>query len=119
MEPRPATPVDLTQLADVGDPEFVREMVDLFIETASASLVVIHSAVDRADAGGLSRAAHSLKGASLGMAAHAMTAIAAELEAAGRGEQLEGAAGLLAQLDAAFAVAKSYLHEAAHLPAAG
>ncbi|MGA7121275.1 MAG: Hpt domain-containing protein [Polyangiaceae bacterium] len=117
MDPRTA-PVDLAQLADIGDPEFVREMADLFIETASANLVTIHSAVDRADAGGLSRAAHSLKGASLGMAAHAMTAIAAELEAAGRGERLEDAASLVTQLDAAFAVAKSYLREATTSPAA-
>ncbi len=111
MEPR-AVPVDLSQLASFGDPAFVREMVDLFLETASTNLVAIRAAVETADARGLTRTAHSLKGACLGMSAAAMGSLAAELEVVGRLGRLESAAALLASLEGAFADTESYLREA-------
>lgn len=105
--------VDVGGLRSIGGPEFVREMVDLFLETVGGQVAVLRAAAAAGDTVRLARVAHTVKGASLGMFAHAMASLAHALERAGKDQQLEGVALLLSALDATFAETSVCMREAA------
>ncbi len=71
-----------------GDPEFLAEIVTLFLETYPDMLREIENAVLRKDAGGLCRAAHTMKGAVANFGARAVVAQAQALEEMGRKSDL-------------------------------
>jgi HPt (histidine-containing phosphotransfer) domain-containing protein len=72
-----------------GDEEFVAEIVEIFLETADEMLAAVDSAVAAGDAHRVERAAHSMKGALLNIAAEPVADIALRLEQAGRSGELE------------------------------
>jgi HPt (histidine-containing phosphotransfer) domain-containing protein len=86
------------QLAELGDAEFVDEMIDLFVELSERQTTEMRCAVDERAAEALARAAHKLKGACLGMFAQDAAMLADKLEQAGRGADLSGARELLLEL---------------------
>jgi HPt (histidine-containing phosphotransfer) domain-containing protein len=67
-----------------GDPDFLAEIVNLFLETCPGLLSDIESAVLRKDAEALGRAAHTMKGAVANFGAKAVVAQAKALETMGR-----------------------------------
>jgi HPt (histidine-containing phosphotransfer) domain-containing protein len=83
-----------------GDPTFLASMVELFVLDAPLRLEAIRQALGRADAPGVERAAHSLKGALATMAADSVAAEALRLEQLGRSGSLHGADAMLATLEA-------------------
>jgi HPt (histidine-containing phosphotransfer) domain-containing protein len=97
------SPVDTTLLLDLGEPEFVLEMVDLYAETSAAYVTRIGKALEASDGAELTKAAHALKGASLGMFAALVAGLAADLERAGKTNRFDAARGLYAELGTAFA----------------
>jgi HPt (histidine-containing phosphotransfer) domain-containing protein len=109
--------VDVGELRSIGDPEFLRQMVDLFLETVGGQVAVLRTAAAAGDTVRLARVAHTVRGASLGMFANAMATLAAALERAGKDQQLEGVAQLLTALDATFAETSVCMREAAGVPA--
>jgi HPt (histidine-containing phosphotransfer) domain-containing protein len=70
-------------------------------------LTKIGAALEEGDAPELTKAAHALKGASLGMFAALVAGLAADLETAGKTGHLEAVRGLYAELGTAFAEAVS------------
>jgi len=86
-----------------GDPEFLVEIVSLFLKTYPQLLCAIEDAVLRNDAPGLSRAAHALKGAVANFGAKALVEQAAALETMGKNGNFagaqEGGAALRALMD--------------------
>ena len=74
-----------------GDPEFLAEIVNLFLETYPALLSEIENAVLNKDAAALGRAAHTMKGAVANFGARAVVDQAKELEMMGKSGDLEPA----------------------------
>ena len=83
-----------------GDPDFLATMVDIFVADAPTRLDAIRAGLQQADAHVVERAAHSLKGALATMAADTAAAEALRLEQLGRSGSLDGAAEILAALEA-------------------
>jgi signal transduction histidine kinase/ligand-binding sensor domain-containing protein/DNA-binding response OmpR family regulator/HPt (histidine-containing phosphotransfer) domain-containing protein len=81
-----AEPVDWPRFLQVVDHDdaLVGELVELFIQSGDAALRDISAALGRGDLPAVGRVAHSLKGSSANIYAHATSAAAAELEAAAR-----------------------------------
>jgi PleD family two-component response regulator len=63
-----------------GAPEFLRRLIDQFLQEARARIQALAEAADRADASGLATAAHSLKGSAMMMGASRLGALCARIE---------------------------------------
>lgn len=93
-----------------GDPDFLATMVDIFAADAPVRLDAIRAGLTEADAHGVERAAHSLKGALATMAADTAAAEAYRLEQLGRSGSLDGAAEILASLERQVEAVTAALH---------
>jgi signal transduction histidine kinase/ligand-binding sensor domain-containing protein/CheY-like chemotaxis protein/HPt (histidine-containing phosphotransfer) domain-containing protein len=82
----PQSPVDMPRLLDIADGEdsFTDELIELFIATGDTALADIRKALQCGDWETVGRKAHSLKGSSANIFAHATSAAAARLESAAR-----------------------------------
>jgi HPt (histidine-containing phosphotransfer) domain-containing protein len=101
----------LDDLASTTDREFVIELIDTFLEDAPQLLDSLNTALGAGDAEGFRRAAHSLKsnGASLG--AMSFSASSKELEMMGKAGDLQGAEGMVENLQSEFTVVMQALKE--------
>ncbi|MFP4159757.1 MAG: Hpt domain-containing protein [Desulfobacterales bacterium] len=82
-----------------GDFELARQMGEMFIDDSHETLEVIRDLLGKNDAGGVSRAAHSIKGASSNLSAFRLSRISAELESAAEQNSLSRAAELFALME--------------------
>ena len=80
-----------------------------FLEAMPTTLEQLRAAVREDDAGGVARAAHATKGASLSMGAEPMAAVCRELETLGKSGTTEGAVSLSTKLDELYLAAKADL----------
>src|SRR5215218_8406472 len=86
-----------------GDPEFLGEMIDVFLADAVELLAAMDGALAGGDAGALRRAAHSLKSNAATFGATQLTALARQLEELGKTADLDGTAALVEAACAEFA----------------
>ena len=87
-------------LAYAGDDsQLVSELLGIFLEDSPGHLQALRDAVAGTDPAALARAAHTLSGTLRVLGAAAATALVGQLEALGREDRLEGAAGLLARFE--------------------
>jgi HPt (histidine-containing phosphotransfer) domain-containing protein len=93
--------VELDCIAELGERDFVHEMVDLFATAGADQIRDVRSALGRGDAVGLARCAHKLRGACVGMFATTMAELAQNLEQGAKGARLEQASGVLSKLEVA------------------
>jgi PAS domain S-box-containing protein len=80
------------------DPQLLRDLVDLFLEECPRLVNEIRMALDRKDAKGVERGAHSLKGCTSNLAAKMASEAALKLERLAHAGGLVGAESLLAEL---------------------
>ena len=81
-------PVNIDEaLSRTGDREFLKELLEMFLEDAQDQLANLREAVASADAPGVVAASHSIKGAAANLAAEQVFACAKEIEAASRAGQ--------------------------------
>ncbi len=92
----------LRELQEEGEPDFVQEMIDLYLAATPPLLTAIRSAVAQRDAEGVRHTAHTLKGNSSSLGVRQLAALSAELEQKGRSGSVEGAELLLAGLESEF-----------------
>jgi HPt (histidine-containing phosphotransfer) domain-containing protein len=81
-----AATIDLATFAELQDTagaDFVKELVQTFLEEAPAMLKELRDAIDSGNADDFRRAAHSLKSNSLTFGAHTLGAMAREQELGG------------------------------------
>jgi HPt (histidine-containing phosphotransfer) domain-containing protein len=97
----------LASLQSFGDPEFVAEVIDLYIGDAPPRIETMRSAIAEGDAAKLAAAAHALKSSSGNVGATAVREICAYLEA----NTLAGAAEKLVELEREQADAVKALRE--------
>jgi HPt (histidine-containing phosphotransfer) domain-containing protein len=116
LTPTQLTSVDLAVLASYeeaqieGEPDFVSELIDLYLDEVPRLFDSIHTAIQNNDSTTAKRAAHSLRGSSGNLGVLQVAAIATELE------QLENPCGtsagqLLQSLETEFRRVKEILAE--------
>lgn len=81
-----------------GDYEFMKELVDLFLEDAAERLRELEAAVSAGDADSLGKCAHKLKGSSANVGADHMSHLARSLEDQARSANLTNARSLVDQI---------------------
>jgi HPt (histidine-containing phosphotransfer) domain-containing protein len=86
ITPTATTTVDLAVLASYeeaqieGEPDFVVELIDLYLDEVPRLFDSLHSAIDNNDATTTRRNAHSLRGSSANLGVLQLAALADELE---------------------------------------
>jgi HPt (histidine-containing phosphotransfer) domain-containing protein len=86
-----------------GDPEFLGEMIDVFLADAMELLAAMDGALAGGDAEALRRAAHSLKSNAATFGATRLTALARQIEELGKTAELAASPPFLATARAEFA----------------
>jgi HPt (histidine-containing phosphotransfer) domain-containing protein len=99
-----------TLVEAVGE-DFVGEMVDAFLEEGRQIIADLNSAFADQNVDRFRRAAHSLKSTAATFGAMTLSALAKELEAMARENQIESAMDKLEPISVAFANAKKALKE--------
>ncbi len=92
-----------------GDPEFLAQLIDTFLEDAPQLLDDLRQALDKKDAAGVRLAAHSLKSNGADFGATTFSQLCQQLEMRGKSGQLGGAKALLTQIEAEFKNVKAAL----------
>lgn len=95
--------------AMAGDPEFLAQLIDTFLEDAPQLLDDLEQALVKKDAAGVRLAAHSLKSNGADFGATAFSHLCQQLEMLGKSGQLGGAKALLTQVKAEFKNVKAAL----------
>jgi HPt (histidine-containing phosphotransfer) domain-containing protein len=87
----------LRRLGD--DEDLLRDIVQIYLEDSPGIVERIHTAVDKGDASGLQRAAHSLKGLAATLSASEVVDAAARLEHMGASKNLSDVAKAVGEVD--------------------
>jgi CheY-like chemotaxis protein/HPt (histidine-containing phosphotransfer) domain-containing protein len=98
------------QAAAPESSNFIRTLIDQFLQEAASQVEILRDAARRSDARGLEATAHSLKGSSMTMGAKRLAALCAQAEGDAVGK-LDGVAVLLAELDREFIRVRAALAE--------
>jgi len=96
----PARLASLRRLAELTGRPLAQEVVESFLRETPRRVDQMRRAVSRGDAEDLAFVAHSLKGSSGQLGALRVAALSEELEKRGRNEDLDGASGLLTEIEA-------------------
>lgn len=104
-----ATLQQLRALRRPGRPDIFAKAVHLYFDHAPTLVTTLRQAVDRGDAAGVERAAHSLKSSSANVGASQLAQLCKALEDIGRTHALDQAVTLLDQLDLAFGLVQDAL----------
>jgi DNA-binding response OmpR family regulator len=102
-----------------GDPRFLAELIETFLEDAPKLLRQLRAALDAGDADTVRLVAHGLKSNGAEFGALALSERCKELELRGRSGQLDGAAALLDEIDLAYQHVESELRAALGLARGG
>jgi HPt (histidine-containing phosphotransfer) domain-containing protein len=104
-------PAAIQQLLEMtgGDPEFLDELIQSFLDGAKAQLADMERAVAAGAAEDIVRPAHSLKGNSSNIGAHRLVELARELEALGHSGALGEAGALVTAAAIEFEAVKAEL----------
>jgi len=114
-DPTPAVdPAALERLSEMtgGDPEFVRELIDTYLDDAPGQLEALREAVARGVVDDAIRPAHSLKSNSASMGADRLAELCRALEADARAGAVADGDGRVARIGAEFQRVRSELLEA-------
>jgi HPt (histidine-containing phosphotransfer) domain-containing protein len=106
-------PAALDRLLEMtgGDPAFVDELVQTFLDDAAAQLGELRAAADAGSVDGIVRPAHSLKSNSASVGAMRLSELARSLEADARGGQVGDGPARVRAMEAAFEAVRPRLME--------
>ncbi|HEU5314920.1 MAG TPA: response regulator, partial [Chloroflexota bacterium] len=97
------TALDNLRAMGAGDPQFLSELIATFLEDAPRLLAQLRQAVESGDAATVRLVAHGLKSNGAEFGAATFSDLCKTLETKSRAADLDGAAPLLAQIEAAYA----------------
>lgn len=100
---------NLQSLTSPGDPDFLKELTDVFFARSPGVIDQIAQSVEAEDPIGYQRASHSLKGSAANIGALSLAALCAKMEIAGKDKDLSTATTDLAQVQALYSQVKSAL----------
>lgn len=99
----PTTVSELRKAAEsYGNPQFIRQLVEIYRTNAPKRVEQIHKAVAEQDAAALTLVAHTLKSNCSMLGATAMAQLCARLEGCGENATFDGTDAALAAIDAEF-----------------
>jgi CheY-like chemotaxis protein len=101
----------LRELQEEGEPDILKELIELFLEDVPPQLKALREAEERDDAKSVERIGHTLKGSCGNLGAVRMAAISAELEEIGRTGDLAPAPALLSRLEEEFGCVRAAFEE--------
>ncbi len=99
----------LRELQAEGEPDFLTELIDLFLEDFAVLMGEMRKAVADGDTVAIRQAAHTLKGSSGSLGAMKLSKMCVEAELMGRSGHLEGMRELLPQIEEEYGVAREFL----------
>ena len=102
-------PQGLVRLNKIGGPDFVGQMIDLFLEEAPERLVAAREAEQAGDIGAVADAAHALKSSARNFGAERLADLAENLEITARSKSGENISALLHDLEQAYPPVKAWL----------
>lgn len=107
------SPVDMDRIWDAtgGDQEFLKELVEVFLDDAQLRIEELKTAVESRDGRELSRTAHKLKGSSANLGANGLWDLAKELEHLSAAGSISSAEPLMAALEHELARVRERLTE--------
>jgi HPt (histidine-containing phosphotransfer) domain-containing protein len=93
----PMDPVNLKRMreASMDDEEFMRELIDIYLEDMPTQLEALRAAVEKRDATSAAATAHRLRGSSGNVGADALSSLCREIERSSRDNQLDQLPGLV------------------------
>lgn len=108
-------PIDRDRIDDAtgGDLEFLKELVEIFLDDTKLRFVELNDELTKGDAEAIGRTAHKVKGSSANMGATVLMKRAHELEQMGKGGDISGAPEAVKALEAEFARVEAALTELA------
>lgn len=90
------------EVQEEGEPDFVVELIDLYLEDTPRRIAAMKATVMETDAMSLKRAAHSLRGSSANLGARRMAALCDELEHVDGNDSVQKTSALLSGLEQEF-----------------
>ena len=99
----------LRELQEEGEPDLLKQLIELFLKETPSQLAALREAVQRGDAQSTDQVAHALKGCCLSMGAVRLASACTELQKAGARGDLAGAPEILHRLEVEFARARTAL----------
>ena len=93
---------DLRGLEGSGNADFLRRVIDVYLEDAPKLIQKLKHAVETKDASEIAKAAHTLKSSSANFGARDLSDLCKQLEAFARSDSLHNAGELLAALESAY-----------------
>ncbi|MEM1025398.1 MAG: Hpt domain-containing protein [Myxococcota bacterium] len=91
------------------DPEFIQELMELYLEDAAERLQELRAAVSNGSTDEVARSAHKLKGSSANVGAQGISDCAKTLEEMGKNGDLQGAEALVDRAQADLDLVKTEL----------
>jgi CheY-like chemotaxis protein len=92
----------LRELQEEGEPDILRELIELYLSDVPPRIVALRKAVEAGDARSMTQIAHSLKGSSANMGARSIATLCTELEEIGRSGALAAAPAWISRLEGEF-----------------
>lgn len=96
--------------------DFLVELIDVYLDDTPTRLAQLRQALDGGDAETMTREAHTLKSSSANVGAMALSALAQQVELAGRNGRTDCVAGEIGRMSAIFARVKAILEALRHAP---
>ncbi len=93
----------LRELSPESGDEFVRELIEIYLQDTPRRLAEIEQALGKQDAVTLTRAAHTIKGSSSNFGATRLSKVAQEIEMCGKAGDLPAAAAICGRLKTEYA----------------
>jgi two-component system sensor histidine kinase/response regulator len=100
---------------DYGE-DFLVELIDVYLDDTPARLAQLRQALDGGDAETMIREAHTLKSSSANVGAMTLSALAQQVELAGRNGRADSIAADVGRMSAIFAEVKATLEALRHAP---
>ncbi|HZP11729.1 MAG TPA: response regulator [Nevskiaceae bacterium] len=106
-----AAPINVQRFSEWAnnEPQFIRELADLFVDQTTQQLSLLHKAVDEGAPASVEQIAHRCKGSSATCGAETLARMFKELEFAAHDGHLENAGERMRNIDREFARARDFL----------
>jgi HPt (histidine-containing phosphotransfer) domain-containing protein len=105
--------IDLVRIREAadGDEEFLRQLIEVFLDDTALRMQELNAALEARDGRVLGRTAHQLKGSSANVGASMLFDLARTLEKMGQGNELARAQEVFAGLEAEYARVRTELEQ--------
>jgi HPt (histidine-containing phosphotransfer) domain-containing protein len=102
-------PLAIQNLRDLGDQEFLAEIIGIFHEDTPRRIAELHAAFAAADVKSFVRAAHSIRGSANNLGAETLRQLASNLENDAKAGDLTGLDARITALETTFAATRDEL----------